>query len=182
MYKGYETPEYRVVRQQGDTEIRDYAARTVAEVTVEGDRRSAANRGFRILAGYIFGGNADKEKVAMTTPVTETPAAPSSEGPFGAQGGPWTITFTMPSVHDLETLPPPNDPRIRLRRAPAQRLIVQKFSGVASPGNLTTHVAALLKAAEAMGVTPELGPIYAFYDAPFTLPWNRRNEVAFTVR
>jgi hypothetical protein len=36
--------------------------------------------------------------------------------------------------------------------------------------------------AAANGLELGAGPMHYFYDAPFTLPWNRRNEVAFHLR
>jgi hypothetical protein len=32
--------------------------------------KEASSQGFSILAGYIFGGNKENEKIAMTSPVT----------------------------------------------------------------------------------------------------------------
>jgi orotidine-5'-phosphate decarboxylase len=63
-----EEPAFRSVIHDGAFEIRDYPALTVAEVTVEGDQKEAANKGFRLLAAYIFGGNARRQSVAMTAP------------------------------------------------------------------------------------------------------------------
>ena len=65
-YKGSETPAYSVDLSDGAIEVRAYASHIMAEVTVSGDRSGAINRGFRLLAGYIFGGNETKAKVAMT--------------------------------------------------------------------------------------------------------------------
>ena len=52
-----EEPIYTVSLDEGPYEIRDYQAAVAAEVTVTGDQHDAANKGFRLLAGYIFGGN-----------------------------------------------------------------------------------------------------------------------------
>ena len=69
-----EEPAFRTVLQDGAFEIRDYPALVVAEVTVTGGQKEAASKGFRLLAGYIFGGNRGKQSIAMTAPVTEAPA------------------------------------------------------------------------------------------------------------
>ena len=66
-----EEPKFQIVKAEGDFEVRDYPGLTVAEVDVGGDRRAASNEGFRLLAGYIFGGNAGNSKIAMTAPVTQ---------------------------------------------------------------------------------------------------------------
>ena len=107
-----EEPKYTVSLHQGAYEIRDYQAAMAAEVTVTGDQRGAASKGFRLLAGYIFGGNTRRqsiamtapvtlerrsEEIAMTTPVTQTPT-----------DGVWVVRFTMPDSYSLETLPENN--------------------------------------------------------------------------
>ena len=52
-----ESPRYKVVRKDNRFEIRDYDDYIVAEVRVDGDFTSALQKGFRVLADYIFGGN-----------------------------------------------------------------------------------------------------------------------------
>lgn len=66
-----ETPPYKEVLRDGDFEVRDYPALVVAEVTVEGDQKEAASKGFRLLAGYIFGANKKRQSIAMTAPVAQ---------------------------------------------------------------------------------------------------------------
>jgi hypothetical protein len=174
-YKGYETPAYTVERSVEGIELRSYPAQLVAEVTVDGDRSTAASRGFRVLAGYIFGGNDGSAKIAMTTPVTEAPADPA------AGEGRWTIRFGIPSGWSLATLPRPNDPNIRFVELPKARMAVLRFSGFPTASALERQVETLRQAVERLGLKTVGAPVYIFYDSPFTLPWNRRNEVALTL-
>lgn len=180
MYKGNETPAYRVEEADGTVEIRSYAAYVAAEVTVAGSRDGAINAGFRILAGYIFGGNASKAKVAMTTPVTQSEkiamTAPVTQA--GSDAG-WTVQFMMPARYTLDTLPVPDDPRIRLVSVPARRMVVLTFPGMATTEGLQARTETLRGWAAARGIVLRGGPQFMFYDSPFTLPWSRRNEVAF---
>lgn len=185
MYKSTETPAYSVVAREGPVEIRRYDPRITAEVTVTGPRSGAINTGFRVLAGYIFGGNQSQAKVAMTSPVGQAPsekiAMTSPVGQSGADGA-WVVQFTMPSQYTMATLPKPNDGRIRFVQHPAQRQIAIQFSGMASSTALDKAEADLRAAATTQGVDLAAGPFFYFYDAPMTLPWNRRNEVAFALR
>lgn len=64
-----EEPKFKLVSKDGKFEVRDYPELVVAEVHVGGDRRGASSAGFRLLAGYIFGGNTRRESIAMTAPV-----------------------------------------------------------------------------------------------------------------
>jgi hypothetical protein len=184
-YKSTETPSYRVEASKDELEIRIYAPRIVAEVTVGGSRTEAINAGFRVLAGYIFGGNEARAKVAMTSPVaqaaSEKIAMTSPVAQTGADGQ-WVVQFTMPQSYRMDTLPKPKDPRIRLIEQPGDREVVVQFSGLAGADVLATQEARLRELAKKQGLSLGAGPFYYFYDSPFTLPWNRRNEVAFRIK
>jgi hypothetical protein len=52
--RSIDQPPYTLVASDGDIQIRDYGAMTVAEVTTTGNRDGAVRAGFRPLAGYIF--------------------------------------------------------------------------------------------------------------------------------
>ncbi len=190
MYKSTETPAYSVERTVGAAEMRSYAPRIVAEVTVTGERSNAIRAGFRVLAGYIFGSNEGAAKVAMTSPVAQMPSdkiamtSPVAQTPsMGAgESGPWVVQFTMPSEYTLNSLPKPKDASIRFVPQPTDRQVVLQFSGLAGEGVLARKEAELRAIAKAEGLEIIAGPMYYFYDDPFTLPWNRRNEVAFALK
>lgn len=173
-YRGYEAPPYTVEARDGPVEIRDYGPYTVAEVTVSGNRGPAIQRGFRTLAGYIFGRNetpqGGSEKIAMTVPVTQAQ---------DAQG--WVIRFMMPEDKRLDDLPRPENAAIRLTRTQPERLITMRFSGRATTRALNDRAEALAAYARANGLKTEGSPRFMFYDDPFTLPWRRRNEVGLVL-
>lgn len=175
MYRGYETPTYEVTVKNGEFERRSYAPQIVAEVFVEGPREDAISRGFRILADYIFGGNVQEAKVAMTTPVAQQSADDDDEGL-------WIVTFKMPASYTLETLPKPVSPSIRLRQTQPEDQVVVQFSGRWTDEALTRKELELRAFAAANGFEAKGEPRFYFYDGPFTLPWNRRNEVALVLR
>jgi hypothetical protein len=167
----------------GAFELRSYPPHIAAEVTVSGSREAAIGAGFRVLAGYIFGGNAAKAKVAMTTPVAQSEkiAMTTPVTQTGTATG-WTVQFMMPTKYTLDTLPKPNDSRIRLVTTDPARMVVLRFSGIPTTAALETRSKELRDWAKAQGHDVIDGPHYLFYDAPMTLPWKRRNEVAFTIR
>ena len=180
-----EEPPFTLVTRDGAFEVRDYPAQMAAEVAVPGEQKQAANRGFRILAGYIFGGNRRRQSIAMTAPVAmipggETIAMTAPVTQMGAAGS-WVVRFTMPRAYTLETLPAPTDPRVHLRRIPASRVAVLKFSGIAGQRDLDEKSKVLAREARAHGLTPTGAPSLAQYDPPWT-PWfMRRNEVMIAV-
>lgn len=183
----YESPKYRVVDRLSDVELREYEPYVVAETAVDGDLESAGNRGFRILARYIFGDNQGKRKIAMTTPVSQEKAqgttiamtAPVTQEKAGDQ---YTLQFMMPSEYSLDELPEPKDPRIRIREIPARRFAAVRYSGTWSKRNYQKHLEQLLDTLSAAGYAPEGEPIWARYNPPF-MPWFlRRNEILMAFR
>ena len=171
-YKGYEQPPYQVQKVEGDFELRSYGQHKVAEVQVQGSRDGAVNIGFRKLAGYIFGGNESGQKIAMTVPVAQTPS----------EGGSWIIRFMIPAEIAKGELPLPKDEAIRFVTLASERQVALKFSGLRGDGALEARAEDLRVWAKSQDLTITAGPHFYFYDGPMTLPWNRRNEVAFTVR
>jgi hypothetical protein len=166
-HKGYEMPPYTVEAAEGAREIRRYGPHWVAEVLAEGDRTTAIGRGFGALAGYIFGGNATGEKIAMTVPVSQQ-----------AEGTRWRIRFLVPAGRSPADLPAPRDPAVRLVPVAGGRMAVERFSGLPVTADLVARAGALAAWARARGEEPRGAPEFLFYDAPMTLPWRRRNEVA----
>ena len=168
-----EQPSFTLERQDGPYEFRIYEPYLVAEVTVEGKRSQAANEGFRMLGGYIFGANqslqdpAQPEKIPMTSPVTQEPGG----------GGQWKIRFVMPKKFTLETLPKAKEPRIRFFYTGRQRFLALRFRGGWDEKNLNRHREQLLEYARKNQLDGKEQVSYAFYNAPFVLPSLRRNEV-----
>lgn len=170
--RGYEIPAYAVEVADGPREVRAYGPRWVAEVTVRGDRRAAVNTGFRVLAGYIFGGNAGGGKIAMTVPVEQAEQ----------EGGLWVVRFTMPAEAVAAGLPAPADGRIVLREVAAARMVVEGFSGMPDSDDMAARADALRVWAEGRGLQVTGLPVFSFYDAPWTPGAARLNEVAWQIR
>ena len=170
----YESPEYEVERRVGAVEIRRYEPYVVAETFVGGSLEGAGNGAFRRLAGYIFGsnetGDGESTKIAMTTPVTQERV-----------GDRFRVRFMMPSEYDLESLPTPNDDRVRLDRVEGQRLAAIRYSGRWSTSGYDEHLGQLEEVLAEAGVETAGEPIWARYDPPWK-PWFlRRNEVLVPV-
>jgi hypothetical protein len=173
-------PPFTSVARDGNFEIRDYATQVIAEVSVTGDMNQASNRGFNPLAGYIFGGNQPRAKIAMTAPVTRqqgTKIAMTAPVTRQAAGNVWKVRFIMPAGSQLATMPRPNDPNVRLLEEPARRYAVIKFSGLGDAAAFTAKTAELTTLMSARRLVALGSPTFASYDPPWTLPFMRRNEV-----
>ncbi len=168
--KAVEEPKFQRLAQWGNCELRAYPALVVAEADVAAGRTAAGSSGFRLLAGYIFGGNASGEKIAMTAPVLETP-----------NGDGWTIRFNMPAGSALGRLPKPNEAKVKMREIPPAKFAVIGFSGWASDADFSDKSRELMACVSAHGLKAVGPPALAQYDPPWTLgPW-RRNEVMVEV-
>jgi effector-binding domain-containing protein len=182
-----ETPNYKVLVKAEEFETRQYAPLIVAETFVEGDFDSASRIGFKRLAGYIFGGNTSRQKIAMAGPVGM--AAKKSEkiamtAPVGQgfKDGKYVITFTMPSSYTLESLPIPNDKSLSLKLISEKTYAAIRFSGTWSERRYNEHLASLKKWIEQKHYEVLGEANYARYNPPWT-PWFiRRNEILIEIK
>jgi effector-binding domain-containing protein len=102
----------------------------------------------------------------MTAPVTQQ-----------ASGEVWKVRFVMPASFTLETLPRPNDERVKLIALPSKRFAVIRFSGSQGDKNMKSHQENLLAYISEHKLPTTGEPILAFYNPPWTLPFFKRNEV-----
>jgi len=183
--EGVEEPAYSLRAADGDFEVRAYAATIVAETTVRGDAWSTRFEGFGPLADYIFAKGREGEKIAMTAPVTQVPREKiAMTAPVTQQqeaSGEWTIGFTMPAGYTLATLPSPVSPDVKLVEHPARTMAVYTFSGIATDNDLQQAIDTLRTKIDQAGLVAKGGPVFAFYDPPWTLSFLRRNEVMMEV-
>jgi hypothetical protein len=177
-----EQPVYAIATSDGPIETRSYGPIIAAEAELKGERKAAINEGFRLIAAYIFGANKPNIKIAMTAPVQQQAnqkiamTAPVTQQ---SDGNTWTVRFIMPSNWSLETLPAPDDARVTLKPVPAKRMLVIRFSGLASDSAIAEKVDELRQYASSHNLTTVGEPLLAFYNPPWTLPFFRRNEVMF---
>jgi hypothetical protein len=165
-----EQPRYDIESTDGDFEVRHYAPRVHAETVLNAAPwQQSLNEGFKRLASYISGQNASQLKIAMTAPVLVTVGA--------TDRATRTVSFKMPESEPFETLPAPNDRQISLRRIPARRIAALSYHGRYGREIPAEKRQELLTRVRAAGLLPIGDVTFAGYDAPWTVPWLRRNEV-----
>jgi hypothetical protein len=171
-----EEPRFEVIQRHPSApmELRRYEGFVVAETEVPGGFDEASRTGFRRVAGYIFGSNQSRsgepEKISMTAPVT---VEPKSDG--------WRLHFVMPGQYRLDTLPTPKDGTVRLRSVEAHHMASIRFGGFTTESAIAEQTQALESWVAQMGWVRKGAPQVARYNDPFTLPWNRRNEILIPV-
>jgi len=192
-----EEPSYQVLKQSEHFELRQYESQLIAEVTVQGSLSEASNKGFRLVADYIFGNNQvsqassnQSEKIAMTAPVVIEPqsskiamTAPVVVEKKGAsEQQQWTLYFVMPKSYRMDNLPKPNNPQVQIKEIKNKKVAVIRFSGWVDEEKLADRTAELqtwMKQEQLIAIGE---PQLARYNPPWTLPWWRRNEVFIPVQ
>ncbi len=168
--KSIESYPYKVVEQYDKFEIRDYEASLFTTVKLPyNDYKSASSRGFSMLAGYIFGGNDQKEKIAMTSPV-----AMSIEDSM-------TMMFMVPKKYKREDLPTPNQSGIEIIEVPAKRVAAITFGGWANTKKIEQYKNELIALLEANGLEYTSRFFFLGYNPPYDLI-NRKNEVIIELK
>ena len=180
-----ESPKYSVIKKQKEIELRQYAGYIQAEVSiVEKDYKSAIEKGFSFLAGYIFGNNVPSQKIDMTTPVKvsqfqkiamTTPVTVTGDNKF-------TVAFIMPSEYTLDTLPLPKDNNIHFTIIPAQKMAVIRFSGYFQQKTISHNKQKLRNWLEEESIETEGDFIIAGYNPPWVPGFIARNEILIKIQ
>ena len=180
-----ETPTYSVIKKQKEIELRQYAGYIQAEVSVaENNYKSAIEKGFGVLAGYIFGNNISRQKIEMTTPVQvsqsqriamTTPVTVTGKGQF-------TVAFVMPSEYNLDTLPLPKDSTIRFNSLPAHQIAAIRFSGYFQEHTIEKNKERLSQWLKEEGLETEGDFIVAGYNPPWVPGFIARNEILIKIK
>ncbi len=180
-----EEPNYTVIEQADEYELREYDAMIVAEVLVSGEMDEASSKGFRLIADFIFGNNTasngTKEEIQMTAPVTIEPRSEkinmTKPVTIKEEEGKWRVHFVMPREYTLDSLPTPNKKEVNLRQIPALKYAVIRFSGFTDETKIADKTAKLINWMNSKGLSANGLAQLARYNPPWTLPFMRRNEI-----
>lgn len=180
-----ESSKYTVIKKQKEIEIRQYSGYIQAEVgVIANDYKSAIEKGFNVLAGYIFGNNVSRQKIEMTTPVQASQSQKiSMTTPVTVTGNDsFTVAFIMPSEYTLETLPIPKDNSIHFTPIPAHQMAAIRFSGYFQKENIRNNKQRLSHWLEEQGLETEGDFIVAGYNPPWIPGFLARNEVLIKIK
>ena len=165
-----ETQAYKVIRKEKDFEIRYYPEATLAEIKANSNSyKELGNKGFRKLAGFIFGGNNENKSIAMTSPVHME---------MGDSAG--TMAFVLPKNYNKENLPKPNDTSIVIKTSKAEYVAAIEFSGFANTKKIEAHIAELKQLLQDKKIGTIVNFRYLGYNPPYQL-FGRKNEIIVTI-
>ncbi len=160
-----EQHKYEVIKSYDKFEIRRYEPALFSSVILEKKGyKENSGEGFRILAGYIFGGNESNEKIAMTSPVAMELGDTSK------------MMFMVPESYQLENLPTPNNSKIVFEKKEEKIMAAIQFSGWADDEKIEKYKLILINELEKEKLLTNGKFTFLGYNAPFELT-NRRNEV-----
>ncbi len=157
-----ETAEYKVIKKDGNIEIRAYEKLITAAVK-DGD--FIRDRGFSTIFNYISGDNEKREKISMTTPV------------INEMDEETTTEFVMPRKYSREDLPSPSNQNVVLKETPARLVLAIQFNGLMKMERVKFYEKVLLDYAREHGLDTKGTIKLARYNPPMVPGFLRRNEL-----
>ena len=180
-----EEPHYKVLKTDGDFEIRRYEQQLVARITMHGMSFDYfREHAFEKLADYIFEGNSKNKNIPMTSPVVHEHGIgeqiPMTSPVYQEETGVgiWTMSFMLPKQYTLKTAPKPKNPHITLEVVEPYEVACVKYSGHNSIDKIKIHERQLAGwLIDHSEYVPTGKYMIAQYDAPFVIPFLRKNEI-----
>ena len=169
-----EKPQYEILERHGSVEIRQYPKVIIAGTKVEQPYRTALYSGFRSIANYIFGGNDENMKIAMTAPVISHQVEKNVET--------HEILFIMPKKYEIDSLPKPDLGNVYLEERTLDKVASIRFGGWATEKRVFRYQAKLFRKISKLGLEQIGPPMVAQYNSPWALPPFRRNEILIQIR
>ena len=165
-----ESPKYTLIRSYDGFELRQYGSMILAQTVMKSKSyETSSSNGFRTVASYIFGGNDENKKIAMTSPVIMD------------MGDETKMSFVMPKEHSMTNLPEPNSDQVEIIPVAPKKYAVLTFPGYANNKKLKKYSDRLLKSVKAEGLETIGNIQFMGYNAPWQVI-GRKNEVAIEVK
>lgn len=164
--KRTEEHAYTVLKVYEQFEIRKYQPALFSGVKLPASSyKETSYKGFRVLAGYIFGNNNKNQKIAMTSPVVMQLGDTSK------------MYFKVPDGYTVEQLPQPTDTNIVFEKQEEKIMAAIRFSGFANDEKIKHYTALLKNALQKENIAHTNTFNFLGYNPPYELV-NRRNEIA----
>ena len=163
--RNIETYAFKIIDTYETIQIRQYEASLFTSVEIPSNNyRKTSTKGFSVLAGYIFGGNDKKEKIAMTSPVAMSLKDST------------TMMFLVPKKYTRDNLPVPNDSSIEFKDVPEKKVAAISFGGWANDSKIASFKKKLIDVLNSKGIKYTDNFYFLGYNAPMEV-FNRKNEI-----
>ncbi len=164
---------YQVLKKIEDIEIRRYPELIFA--VVENNSNDSA---FSLLFQYISGENKTRRKIEMTTPVITSEKIIMTAPVITGKN---YMAFVLTQVYNIETVPIPNNPAIKIEVQKEKTMAVLKFGGRTNEIKVQKNIQKLTKKLQENTIKIISEPFLMRYNSPFTPSFLRRNEVALEI-
>ncbi len=158
-----ETPDYKVLVEDGKFEVRDYPALTLV-------RTASGDGDFMRLFRYISGGNEADQKIAMTAPVL-----------MKHEGDKQGMSFIVPRDVAAGKVPAPKEAAVMMDQLPSGHFAVYRYSGGRNETNEQEALGKLRGWIDKRRLEVTGDPLFGYYDPPWIPPFMRRNEVMLRI-
>ncbi|WP_223265802.1 SOUL family heme-binding protein [Vicingus serpentipes] len=160
-----ETLKYNVIKSYDKFEIRKYKSANFSYIKMNANSyKESSGKGFRALAGYIFGGNESSQKIAMTSPVKME------------LDDSITMKFMIPSNLKPEELPKPDNKEVKFTTEPEKIVAAIRFGGWANDNKIENMKKELIQLLKENDIKHTNKFSYFGYNPPYEVI-NRRNEI-----
>ena len=167
----YKEPSFDILKKSKNIEVRLYKENIIAKTSVPIEDEKIDNSMFRTLASYIFGENERRQRIPMTAPVTTIKNEET-----------YDMIFYMLNVENINELPNPTNPNIEFEKLNLGKCVSISFSWLTNDFRVKYYKKQLKKYVEDNGYTAISPFMLNRYDSPWTLPWNRRNEILVKIK
>lgn len=163
-----EEPAFKLIAKDGDIELRQYSTMTM----IQTNAYSSDSGGFRVLANYIFGGNSDNQKIAMTAPVL-TGKMKSNQA---------MMMFVLPPEFTTTNAPRPNNTAVVLKEITLDEVATIRFKGYMSDKLAEKNTVLLKQWLEKNNIEYQGSPMRAQFNSPWVPGPFRRNEMWLKIK
>ena len=168
--ENYKEPKYKLIKKDGNIEIREYGEYIVAKTTVNKNFDVSENNMFRTLASYIFGNNHQNKKIPMTAPVTTVTKSNSFD-----------MIFYMLDANTPADMPDPNGQDIIFEDFYLGKCAVISFSWFTTDSKIKSYTQKLQNYLFDNNLQAKSSFMVNRYDPPWRLPFLRRNEILIQI-
>ena len=168
-HQSVEIAPYDILRSDNAFEVRYYEQMMLVTTPMTtGDDTSSS---FYKLFNYISGENGTAAEISMTAPVFMDKTGDADN----------EMSFVLPANFTFENAPVPNDPDVMLEEVKDYTVATIQFNGRLTQKAIKTNTDALKSWIIQNEYEITGAPKAAGYNAPFTLPMFRRNEILIPI-
>ena len=158
---------YIIIKKIENIEIREYKELIYASYTPKNIKDR--NNSFKNVAGYIFGDNNSKEKIAMTSPVVIKTHNKNE------------MAFIMPKEYNLNILPKPTNKNISIYQEPKNIKACIKYSGYSNNKVEKQKIEELKEKLKKHNIKHDNNFEVLVYNSPYQFI-NRKNEITVNIK